>query len=180
MWVSVASARPCVCVGRIPPSVNLHGGLTNHLLLMFNSAAIILRAHRQSRAAISRIFAIASAFREAEGRLLLGSSWRSSRPSLNRLNNSNTIQKPVYERQHCHHKPIYQLESFSSCFARFESKLNTRSLLHHYTLSQRSARYKILNTAEHERQERSDWPRAGHTMAESTYTDKLKHVPACF
>jgi hypothetical protein len=60
-------------------------------LLMFNSSAIILRAHRRRRVAIPRIFAILSAFREVEGRPLLGSFWWSSRPSLNRFNRSNTL-----------------------------------------------------------------------------------------
>jgi hypothetical protein len=53
-------------------------------LLMFNSSDIILRASRRPRVTISRTFAIFSVFREVEGRPLLGSSWRSSRPSLNR------------------------------------------------------------------------------------------------
>jgi hypothetical protein len=68
---------------------------------------------------------------------------------------SHTIKKPVYEREHCHHKPVLSAGKFQ-CFARLETKLNDRSLLHHYELSQRSARYKILNTSEHERQEKSD------------------------
>jgi hypothetical protein len=33
----------------------------------------------------------------------------------------HTIKKPVYEREHCHHKP--QLESFSGCFARLETEI---------------------------------------------------------
>jgi hypothetical protein len=31
---------------------------------------------------------------------------------------------------------FYQLESFSSCFAHLEAKLNVYSSLHHYKLSQ--------------------------------------------
>jgi hypothetical protein len=53
-------------------------------------------------------------------------------------------------------------------------------LLHHYELSQRSVRHKILYTTDHERQERSDWPCTGNTMEELAYTDKLKYVPTCF
>jgi hypothetical protein len=60
------------------------------------------------------------------------------------------IPKPVYRRDHCHHKPVCQLEIFSSCLARLETKLTILSLLHHYEVSQRSAQYKILNTTEHE------------------------------
>jgi hypothetical protein len=75
----------------------------------------------------------------------------------------------------------YQLESFSSCFGLIQAELNVRILHHTYELLQLSARYKILNTTEHERQDRSDWPSAGNTMEESAYTDKLKHVPTmCF
>jgi hypothetical protein len=51
---------------------------------------------------------------------------------------------------------VYQLESFSSCFAHLETKFNARSLLHHYELLQQSAWYKILNMTEHEQQEISD------------------------
>jgi hypothetical protein len=69
---------------------------------------------------------------------------------------------------------FHQLESFSNFFARLKTKLNVRSSLHHYELSERSARYKILNTTEHEWQERSDWPRTGNTTEESAYMDKLK------
>jgi hypothetical protein len=47
----------------------------------------------------------------------------------------HTIQKAVYEREHCHHMPVFQVESFSGCFARLETTLNVRSLLHHYELS---------------------------------------------
>jgi hypothetical protein len=39
---------------------------------------------------------------------------------------------------------FYQLQSFGSCFARLETEHNVRPLLHHYKLSQRSTRYKIL------------------------------------
>jgi hypothetical protein len=45
---------------------------------------------------------------------------------------------------------FHQLESSSSCVARLEIKLNARSLLNHYELSERPARYKILHTTEHE------------------------------
>jgi hypothetical protein len=72
---------------------------------------------------------------------------------------------------------VCQLERYSSSFTRLETKLNVRSLLHHYELTQRSARYKILNTTEHELQERSDWPCTGNTMEELAFTGKLKHVP---
>jgi hypothetical protein len=52
---------------------------------------------------------------------------------------------------------FYQLENFSSWFARLETKVSSRSLLYLYELSQRSTRYRILNTTEHERKKRSDW-----------------------
>jgi hypothetical protein len=74
----------------------------------------------------------------------------------------------------------YHLESFSCCFAHLETKLNVRSMLHHYELSQRSARYKILNMTDHEQQERSHWPCTGNTMEELACMDKLKHAPPCF
>jgi hypothetical protein len=51
---------------------------------------------------------------------------------------------------------FYELETFGTCFARLETKLNARYMLHHCELSQRSALYKILNTTENECQERSD------------------------
>jgi hypothetical protein len=51
---------------------------------------------------------------------------------------------------------FYQLESFSSCFASLETKLNIRSSLHHYELSQQSAQYKILNMTEDEQQQKSE------------------------
>jgi hypothetical protein len=51
---------------------------------------------------------------------------------------------------------FYQLENFSRRFARLQTKLNVHSHLYHCEFSQRSARYKILNTTEHERQDRSD------------------------
>jgi hypothetical protein len=75
---------------------------------------------------------------------------------------------------------FYQLKSFSSWLSCLETKLHVHFLNHHYELSQRSARYKILNTTEHERQERNDCPYTGNAMEESPYTDKLKHVPMCF
>jgi hypothetical protein len=53
-------------------------------------------------------------------------------------------------------------------------------LLHHYELSQRSAGYEILNTTEHERQEKCDWFCTGNTMEELAYMDKMKRVPTCF
>jgi hypothetical protein len=75
---------------------------------------------------------------------------------------------------------FYQVERFRGWFARLERKRNILSLLHYYERSQRSTRYKILNTTDHERQKRSDWPFTGNTMEESTCKDKLKHVPTCF
>jgi hypothetical protein len=77
-------------------------------LLVFNSFPVILRACRRSHITISWTFAVVPAFRKVEGHQLV--CWRSSRPSLNHLNHSNTGQKPVYEREHCHNKPF-----FSSC-----------------------------------------------------------------
>jgi hypothetical protein len=68
------------------------------------------------------------------GTTLLGASSRSSRPSLNRLNHSNTIKETRVRKSIATRSLIYQLESFSSCFARLETKLNIRSLLHHYDL----------------------------------------------
>jgi hypothetical protein len=81
-------------------------------LLMFNSSAIILRAHRLSRDNISRTFAIVSTFRGFEGRPLRGSFTRSSQSSLNRLNNSDTTKKTVYEREHCQDKPALSAGKF--------------------------------------------------------------------
>jgi hypothetical protein len=60
-------------------------------LLMFNSSAINLRAYRPSGITISRTFATMYAFRRVEGRPLLGSSWKFSHPSSNRLNRSDTL-----------------------------------------------------------------------------------------
>jgi hypothetical protein len=76
--------------------------------------------------------------------------------------------------------PFYRLESFISCFARLETKLNVLSLFHHYGLSQLSARCKILNTTDHERQERSNWPCTGNMMEELACTDKLEHAHTYF
>jgi hypothetical protein len=45
---------------------------------------------------------------------------------------------------------FYQLEIFSGCFFSVLKPL-LAFLLHQYELSERSARYKILNTTEHER-----------------------------
>jgi hypothetical protein len=93
----------------------------------------------------------------------------------------HAIQNPVYKRESIVTISLYyQLKSFCSCFSRLETKLNFRSSLHHYEPSQRSAGYKILNTTEHERQERSDWPYTGNTTEDSVYMGKLKHVPTCF
>jgi hypothetical protein len=94
IWVSVASAHPCDCVGRTllrsSSSVNFHGGFDEwssylcliHLTSFWESIDDLVT--------ILRKFAIVSAFREVEGRRLLGPSWRSSRPSLNRLSHSST------------------------------------------------------------------------------------------
>jgi hypothetical protein len=62
----------------------------------------------------------------------------------------HTIKKTVYEGEHCHHKSVLQMESFSSCCAHLETKLKICSFLYHYELSQQFAWYKILNTTEHE------------------------------
>jgi hypothetical protein len=75
---------------------------------------------------------------------------------------------------------LYQLESFSSRFALLETNLIVRSLFRHYKLSHRSARYKILNTTEHELYEGSSWHSKRNAIEESSYTDRLKHVPTCF
>jgi hypothetical protein len=77
MWVSVASAHPWACLGRTfrKSSWRIWRIVS---LLMFNSSDVILRVSRRSRVIAPRIFAIASAFREVEGRPLLGSSWRKS------------------------------------------------------------------------------------------------------
>jgi hypothetical protein len=69
---------------------------------MYNSSTIILRAQQQSHATISQTFAIVSAFHEVEGRLLLGSSSRSSHPSLNHINQSDTcVQEGALSPQAC-------------------------------------------------------------------------------
>jgi hypothetical protein len=79
-----------LCVDPPLPEIFM-AGLTTVSLLMCNSCDIILRASRRSRITISRTFAIVSAVREIEGPSLLGSSWRSSRHSLSRLNHSDTL-----------------------------------------------------------------------------------------
>jgi hypothetical protein len=80
-------------------------------LLMFNSSDI-LRFNWRSHVTISRTFAIVSAFLEVEGRPLLGSSWRSSGPSVNRLNHSDTLQ---WLRLH-HHRLFATCHKFLLAF----------------------------------------------------------------
>jgi hypothetical protein len=75
---------------------------------------------------------------------------------------------------------FYKLESFGSCFAHLEMKLNVHTLFYHDEFSQRSVWDKIWNTTGHEQQQRSDWTYAGNMMDKSPYTDKLKYVPAWF
>jgi hypothetical protein len=44
-----------------------------------------------------------------------------------------TIQKPMYKRQYCHHKSVLSAGKFQfCCFAYLGTKLNVCSLLHHY------------------------------------------------
>jgi hypothetical protein len=129
MWVSTASGSPLVCVGQTVQIFLFHKSSWRIWwivsLLRYNSFTIILRAQQQSLVAISRTFMIVSAFWEVEGCLLLGSTWRSSHPSLNHLNNSDTcVQEGLF----------HQLESFSSCVAHCDTKLNVHSLLLHYEL----------------------------------------------
>jgi hypothetical protein len=81
-------------------------------LLVFNSPKIVLRAHQRSRVTISRTFAFVSAFREAEGRPLFGSSWRSSCPSLNRL----IIQIHCYDLKFQHHRQLTTFNKFMLVF----------------------------------------------------------------
>jgi hypothetical protein len=57
---------------------------------------------------------------------------------------SHTIQNQCTRENIVTTRLLYRLESFNSGFARLETKLNVRSLLHHYELSQRCARYKNL------------------------------------
>jgi hypothetical protein len=95
MWVFVASAHPWDC-GTDFAQIFLFCKSSWRIwrivsLLMFNSTNIILRVNQRSHITISRTSAIVSAFWEVEGRPLLGSSWRSSQPSLNHLNHSVTL-----------------------------------------------------------------------------------------
>jgi hypothetical protein len=117
---------------------------------MFHSSAIILRTHRQSCVTISQTFATVSAFRGVEGRHLLKNP-EDSHVRSNFLNHPNTIKNP------CTRENIvtiislfYQLESFTRSFARLETKLKVRYLLHGYELPERYAQYKIFNTLEHD------------------------------
>jgi hypothetical protein len=112
--------------------------------LCLNSSIIILRAHRRLLLTVSGTFAVVSAFWEVERGLLLESSWRSSRLSLNRLKQFRYHWNPGYDRQYCTISLFYKLEIFSSCFARLETKLNIRYLFHHCKLSQRSAKVRCL------------------------------------
>jgi hypothetical protein len=91
MWVSAVSAHPW---GTNFMQIFLFRKFSWMIwrivsLLMFKSSAIILRAYRRSGITISRTFPIVYGFRETEGRPHLGSSWRSSHGSLNRLNHSD-------------------------------------------------------------------------------------------
>jgi hypothetical protein len=168
MWVSVASARSWVFVGANFAHIFLED-LTKRLLV----GVWFIRHHSESLSTISPhhftdIFdcvCISRGWRTP----LLGSSWRFSRPS------SIQIQMPL--KIPCTRESIvtislfHQLESFSSCFARLETKLNVLSVI---------CTGQNLNTTEHERQERSGLTYTGKTIEESVYMDKLKHVPACF
>jgi hypothetical protein len=94
--VSVASGCPWGCLGRTLRWSSLFRKSSWRIwrvfsLLMFNSSAIVLRAHRWFHVTISRTFAVMPAFREVEGPPLLGSSWRFSRPPQNRLNHLKTL-----------------------------------------------------------------------------------------
>jgi hypothetical protein len=134
-------------------------------LLILTSSSIIWRVIQQSVEINSRTVSIMSGAWPATGHPLHVSSSRFSQPSWNLAYHSKTH---VQEREHCHLKTVLSAESFSSCFAHIETKLNVHSLLHHYELSQQPARYKILNTTEHKRQEGSHWPCTGNMMEEST------------
>jgi hypothetical protein len=87
MWVSVAFTRPWVCVGRTLrtsfSSANIHAGFDESSLYW----CLIHPLSFWEPEAISRTFAIVSAFWEVVGRPLLASSWWSSPCSANKFRN---------------------------------------------------------------------------------------------
>jgi hypothetical protein len=184
MWVSDASIHPWVSVARTlrnsSSSVNLHGGLINRIFIDVS----FIRHYSESPLTISYHH-----FMDICDCVCLSRGWRPLAswiiqkiltPVFKSFKPFRKHSNPVYERDSIVTISLfYQLDSFSSCIASLETKMFalcsvSKKLLQH------SARYKILNTTEHERHERNDWPSTRNMMEESAYKDKVKHVPASF